>query len=295
MPNRILRPWLDSEAMNSLSDAAEVFFVRLIMCVDDFGRFYGSPQLLKSYLYPMKNMRISDISRLIAACVKAGVIADYEHEGKSYLQIVKFKQRLRKQKSIFPAPPQAILAKCKLEEQSTDESTSTGRQLSANRPTIDRQLTDKRPTIDRQSTVNCPPEEEVEEETEIKMDSDKSSSITPEPGKPGNPGRRNAVHLFFDYTGDCKIHGVTPELLAYWREMYPALDIEAELQKASAWLDGNRKNRKSDLKRFLVNWFNRSQDRAPRVAGANHPNGSHPSFDYAPDESGTDENKWGFQ
>ena len=295
MPNRILRPWLDSEAMNSLSDAAEVFFVRLIMCVDDFGRFYGSPQLLKSYLYPMKNMRISDISRLIAACVKAGVIADYEHEGKSYLQIVKFKQRLRKQKSIFPAPPPAILAKCKLEEQSTDESTSTGRQLSANRPTIDRQLTDKRPTIDRQSTVNCPPEEEVEEETEIKMDSDKSSSITPEPGKPGNPGRRNAVHLFFDYTGDCKIHGVTPELLAYWREMYPALDIEAELQKASAWLDGNRKNRKSDLKRFLVNWFNRSQDRAPRVAGANHPNGSHPSFDYAPDESGTDENKWGFQ
>jgi len=295
MPNRILRPWLDSEAMNSLSDAAEVFFVRLIMCVDDFGRFYGSPQLLKSYLYPMKNMRISDISRLIAACVKAGVIADYEHEGKRYLQIVKFKQRLRKQKSIFPAPPPAILAKCKLEEQSTDESTSTGRQLSANRPTIDRQLTDKRPTIVRQSTDNCPPEEEVEEETEIKMDSDKSSSITPEPGKPGNPGRRNAVHLFFDYTGDCKIHGVTPELLAYWREMYPALDIEAELQKASAWLDGNRKNRKSDLKRFLVNWFNRSQDRAPRVAGANHPNGSHPSFDYAPDESGTDENKWGFQ
>ena len=265
MPNRVLRPWLDSEAINSLSDAGEVFFIRLIMCVDDFGRFYGSPQLLKSYLYPMKNMRISDISRLIAACVKAGVIAEYEYEGKRYLQIIKFKQRLRKQKSIFPAPPPEILEKCKLEEQSSDECTSTGRQLSANRPTVDRQLTDKRPTIDRQSTVNCPPEEEVEEETENKMDSDKSSSITPEPGNPGSPGRRNAAeHLFFDYTGDRKIHGITTELLSYWREMYPALDVEAELKKASTWLDGNRKNRKTDLKRFLVNWLNKAQDRAPR-------------------------------
>jgi hypothetical protein len=265
MPNRILRPWLDSEAVNSLSAEGEVFFVRLIMCVDDFGRFYGSPQLLKSYLYPLKNMRVSDISRLIAACVKAGVIADYEHDGKRYLQIIKFKQRLRKQKSIFPAPPRDILEKCKLEEQSNDESTSTGRQLSANRPTIDRQLTDKRPTIVRQSTDTCPPEEEVEEETENKMDSDKSSSITPEPGRPGGPGRRNAAErLFFDYDGDRKIHGITPELLAYWREMYPALDVESELKKASTWLDGNRRNRKTDLKRFLVNWLNKAQDRAPR-------------------------------
>ena len=272
MPNRVIRPWLDSEAINSLSDAGEVFFVRLIMCVDDFGRFYGSPQLLKSYMYPLKNMRASDISRLIAMCVKAGVIAEYEHEGKRYLQIIKFKQRLRKQKSIFPAPPQDILEKCKLEEKSSDESTSTGRQLSANRPTIDRQLTDKRPTIDRQSTVNCPPEEEVEDETENKTDSDKSSSVTPEPGKPGSPGRRNAAeHLFFDYDGDRKIHGITPELLEYWREMYPALDIEAELKKASAWLDGNRKNRKTDLKRFIVNWFNKAQDRAPRVPDQQKP------------------------
>ena len=53
--------------------------------------------------------------------------------------------------------------------------------------------------------------------------------------------------------------------------MYPALDIEAELKKASAWLDGNRKNRKTDLKRFIVNWFNKAQDRAPRVPDQQKP------------------------
>ena len=75
MPNRILRPWVDSEAVNSLTEAGEVFFIRLIMCADDYGRFYGSPQLLKSYLYPLKDKRVADISRLIAECVKAGLIA----------------------------------------------------------------------------------------------------------------------------------------------------------------------------------------------------------------------------
>lgn len=105
MPNRILRPWTDSEAVNSLDDAGEVFFVRLIQCADDYGRFYGSPQLLKSYLYPLKDKRVADISRLLAACVKAGLIADYEVSGKRYIEIKNFGQRCRATNSRFPAPP----------------------------------------------------------------------------------------------------------------------------------------------------------------------------------------------
>ena len=262
MPNRVLRPWLDSEAVNSLTDQAEVFFVRLIQGADDFGRFHGSPMLLKSLLYPLKNKRAADMPRLVAACEKAGLIASYEVKGKRYIQILKFRQRLRKMKSDFPVPPPEILALCE------DDKATDDKQLPDNRPTIDRQTTVNRPSNDRQTSDNCPPEEEVEDEAENKTDSDiKSSSVTPEPGNPGSPGRRNAekAHLFFDYEGDSRIHGVTPELLAYWREMYPAIDVEAELKAASAWLDANRKNRKTDIKRFVVNWLKRTQDRAPRV------------------------------
>lgn len=73
--------------------------------------------------------------------------------------------------------------------------------------------------------------------------------------------------IYFDYSGDAKIHGITRELLERWKELYPAVDVEQELKSASAWLDANRKNRKSDLKRFLVNWLNKTQDRAKPVPG----------------------------
>ena len=72
--------------------------------------------------------------------------------------------------------------------------------------------------------------------------------------------------IYFDYAGDAKIHGITRDLLERWKELYPAVDVEQELKSASAWLDANRKNRKSDLKRFLVNWLNKTQDRAHTVS-----------------------------
>ena len=124
MPNRIIRPWTDSEAVNAVSEQAEVFFVRLIMCADDFGRFHGDPRLLKSYLYPLKDKRVADISRLITECVKAGLIADYEVSGKRYVVIRNFKQQTRIQKSKFPPPPDGCLSnaqqmhsKCLADEQ----------------------------------------------------------------------------------------------------------------------------------------------------------------------------------
>ena len=102
----MLRPWTDSEAVNSLSDAGEVFFVRLIQCADDYGRFHGSPALLKAYLYPLKDKRVADMTRLVAECERAGLIASYEVNGKRYIEIRKFGQRIRlKTPGKFPPPP----------------------------------------------------------------------------------------------------------------------------------------------------------------------------------------------
>lgn len=258
MPNRILRPWIDSEAVNSLSEGAEVFFIRLIMCADDYGRFYGTPLLLKSYLYPMKDKRVADISRLIAECVRAGLIADYEVSGKRYIQIVKFRQQVRRRESKFPPPP--------FSEDTQEESASNDTQMISKCTANANQAHSKCVANDKQMISGCSHNTETET---FKTDSEiNSSSVSPRPGeKPGNSGKRNAekASLFFDYEGDSRIHGVTPELLSYWREMYPAIDVEAELKAASAWLDANRKNRKTDIKRFVVNWLKRTQDRAPRV------------------------------
>lgn len=61
-------------------------------------------------------------------------------------------------------------------------------------------------------------------------------------------------------------HFQIPDLLMQqWRGAYPALSLDVELSKASAWLIANPKNRKSNYARFLTNWLSKAQDRAPRV------------------------------
>lgn len=105
MPNRILRDWTDSYKIDELSIHSEVFFTRLIMKVDDFGRFYADARLLKANLFPLKSdVRETDISRWIAECEKAGLIAVYNVAQKRYLQIFDFNQRLRQKKEKFPSP-----------------------------------------------------------------------------------------------------------------------------------------------------------------------------------------------
>jgi hypothetical protein len=107
MPSRILRDWTDSEPINELSAQAEVFYVRLIMKADDFGLFHANPKLLRSLLFPLKDgIRETDISRWLAECEKAGLIRPYTVDEKSYLEIVKFGQRLQQKRSKFPLPPQ---------------------------------------------------------------------------------------------------------------------------------------------------------------------------------------------
>jgi hypothetical protein len=84
MPSRLLREGiLDSSAVNELSFPAEVFYRRLMSVVDDFGRFDGRPAVLRGRLYALKldTVREADITRWIAECVKAGLIALFAVNG----------------------------------------------------------------------------------------------------------------------------------------------------------------------------------------------------------------------
>lgn len=104
MANRILRDWTTSEAMDAVSLEAEVFFTRLIMKADDYGSFYSNPKLLKAALFPLKEVSWQQIGAWVFECVEAGLIFPYEVDGKEYIRIRNFKQRLRQMKNFFPHP-----------------------------------------------------------------------------------------------------------------------------------------------------------------------------------------------
>lgn len=109
MANRILRDYTDSIAVNNLSEGAETFFVRLMSKADDYGKFHANPKLLKANLFPLKD-KITEklIVGWLAECHKNGLIIKYSVNGRDFLQIIRFGQRLRKMNSKFPDPETII-------------------------------------------------------------------------------------------------------------------------------------------------------------------------------------------
>lgn len=104
MANRILRDWTFSENIDLLSYEAESFFTRLIMKADDYGRFHATEKLLKAALYPLRDVPLKTIAKMLTECVNVGVVFCYEVNGKLYLEIPNFGQRLRQMNSRFPEP-----------------------------------------------------------------------------------------------------------------------------------------------------------------------------------------------
>ncbi len=108
MPDRIVRAEiLTSEPVNALGWGAEVFYRRLFSIVDDYGRYDGRPSLLRAHLYPMKLDRVSepDVGKWLTECVNAGLVRCYVVSGRPYVEVLKFGQRVRADKSKWPDPP----------------------------------------------------------------------------------------------------------------------------------------------------------------------------------------------
>jgi hypothetical protein len=108
MPDRIVRVGiLTSDPVNLLSWAAEVFYRRLFNVVDDYGRYDARPAILRSHLYPLKVDRVSDsdVGKWLTECVNAGLVSAYQVSGRPYLEVLKFGQRVRADKSKWPQPP----------------------------------------------------------------------------------------------------------------------------------------------------------------------------------------------
>jgi hypothetical protein len=107
MPTRLLREGiLSSDRVEQLDPPAEVFYRRLMSKVDDFGLYDARPSILRANLYPLRidRVREADITRWIAACEKAGLIALYQHDGKPFMQMLDTEWQTRSEPK-FPLPP----------------------------------------------------------------------------------------------------------------------------------------------------------------------------------------------
>ena len=77
--------------------------------------------------------------------------------------------------------------------------------------------------------------------------------------------------IYFDYnTG--QFQNITSDLINYWREKFPELDIPAEIKAAEAWCLANPGKRKKDWRRFLTNWFLRQRKKRETLERASPQN-----------------------
>ena len=107
MPNRVIKESIcTSDTIDQLSWFEEVFFYRLIVNCDDYGRFDARTAILKARLFPLKSVTEKQISDALHKLSTVGIVTIYEHDGRPYLQLVTWEkhQQIRAKKSKYPAP-----------------------------------------------------------------------------------------------------------------------------------------------------------------------------------------------
>lgn len=125
MPNRILKESIvTSDTINELSPEEEVFFYRLLVVCDDYGRMDARPSILRAKCYPLRidSVKEEDIKTWLNKLVKVGLIKLYiGSDGKQYLQVVTWDkhQQVRAKKSKYPEPV-SFLPADELNEQTND-------------------------------------------------------------------------------------------------------------------------------------------------------------------------------
>ena len=121
MPNRIIKESIcSSDSIDQLTWFQEVFFYRLIVNCDDYGRCDARARILNARLFPLKTVSDKDIAKALESLRAAGIVYLYLVDGKPYLQLRTWErhQTIRAKKSKYPSPEH--MEACELNAQTSE-------------------------------------------------------------------------------------------------------------------------------------------------------------------------------
>ena len=113
MPNRILKESIVTSCeIDQLAPQEEVFFYRLLVVCDDFGRQDARPSVLRAKCFPLRLDRVKDkdVQKWLQSLATVGLVELYTVEGKQYVQVAKWHkhQQRRAKHSKFPGPEDVV-------------------------------------------------------------------------------------------------------------------------------------------------------------------------------------------
>lgn len=108
MPNRILKDSIcTSDNLDSLTADEEVFWYRLIVQCDDYGRMDARPAILRARCYPLRLNTVDerDVTNWLTSLQRSGLVHIYTVDNKPYLQIATWDkhQQVRAKRSKYPS------------------------------------------------------------------------------------------------------------------------------------------------------------------------------------------------
>lgn len=105
MPTRLLSQSINvSDSISKLTPLEEVLFLHLIVSVDDYGRFYGHPDIIRGMLFSRRDFTSKQIEGALKKLEAEGMIRRYTVGNKFYLELTSWMkyQRPRAKTSKFP-------------------------------------------------------------------------------------------------------------------------------------------------------------------------------------------------
>ena len=219
---------MTSERVDGLNSwASEVFYRRLHSIVDDFGRYYANPSLIRAAAYPLKLDKVSnaDVDKWLADCAGAGLVSTYEVEAKRYLELHDFRQQRRATASKFPQMPSTCAADA---TQPPSKSVADAHLVVGVVGVVGGEVQGSRKNGARQPSI------------------DDSPVIQTLPLLDGSEFQ------------------VRQAFLAELEPLYPKVDVVATVNEMKGWLIGNHERRKTKkgIKRFIVKWLHSEQQKA---------------------------------
>lgn len=123
MPQRFLRPGItNSDRWNSVSFEAQSLFVRILTLVDDFGRYDGRVPILHGQCFALRpDITPQETAAFRSELHRARLVTVYVVDGKDFVQVEKWQERARGERSKYPdaVDTQDSAAEC-------DESAAEG-------------------------------------------------------------------------------------------------------------------------------------------------------------------------
>jgi hypothetical protein len=104
--NRIIKESICTiDTIEHLTWFEEVFFYRLLVNCDDYGRFDARPSIIKARLFPLKNFNDKTINDALKSLSEAKLILMYNKDGKPYIQVTTWEshQNIRNKRSKYPS------------------------------------------------------------------------------------------------------------------------------------------------------------------------------------------------